>query len=371
MNFNELFGLRENPFRMTPSAHSEDIVWAGFSELKQKIERRIAMSMRLSNPSLVMNWGAYGSGKTHAANYFTQEHILVELAEKNNVPSRPFALKITLPKGKNPIEDVFITIIDRLDLEELRQQFEECNNLEGYIENISDNMIIRNVLKGMFTNSNIPSNTMKSYLYGTLSKSDLKRDFEATGILRMLNIGDNDAIQLLAGIFSCLTYEQRIYSSVVLWLDEFEDIQTMTNANIDKTNNFVRELLDETPNHFLIFINFTLSALAGIEDLGSYLSAAVVDRVKTRIEFTEPNKDILLSYFRELISKFRTRTIEDDYAPFTTDSLDYIISELGTTSLRSYNEAFSILLELAAFDETNEINRIYTAQNRDEWKGWK
>ena len=40
MNIEQL-KLKSNPFRLTPSIDSKEIIWAGFPEIKRKIENRI------------------------------------------------------------------------------------------------------------------------------------------------------------------------------------------------------------------------------------------------------------------------------------------------------------------------------------------
>ncbi|MFR2159780.1 MAG: hypothetical protein ACLS6N_08550, partial [Alistipes finegoldii] len=68
----EQLNLKSNPFRLTPSIDSKEIIWAGFPEIKRKIENRIKRSISIPNSSLILNWGEYGSGKTHASRYFNK-----------------------------------------------------------------------------------------------------------------------------------------------------------------------------------------------------------------------------------------------------------------------------------------------------------
>ena len=58
----ESYKLKLNPFRTTPASNPEEIIWAGFNDVRQKIERRIKRAIRIPNSSLVLNWGEYGSG---------------------------------------------------------------------------------------------------------------------------------------------------------------------------------------------------------------------------------------------------------------------------------------------------------------------
>jgi len=93
------FELKTNPFRMTPAINSDELIWAGFPEVKNKLETRIKRSIKIPNTSLILNWGEYGSGKTHAARYFNKKTVLQDLAGSTQVP---FSLDISFPKSKQP-----------------------------------------------------------------------------------------------------------------------------------------------------------------------------------------------------------------------------------------------------------------------------
>ena len=371
MSYQNLFNLKSNPFRITPAINPDEIVWAGFPEVKSKFEKRIIRSIKIPNSTLVLNWGEYGSGKTHAARYFGKEEVLKELAQKAN-GQIPYFLFVTLPKGKSPIEDFYISIIDKLNIQDLRNTFNDLQaELNQYIENTSDNIHIKSVLKTIFL-GNIEINLLKKYLYGNTNSSDA-RELSPSGILRTLT-SDTDYGKLLAGIFSCITYNKAKYSSVILWIDEFEDIATMTKVNGDKINSFLRELLDNTPNNLMVFLNLTQSALFNIEDLGEYISEAVKSRIKERINFDLPNSQSLLLYVKELLDAFKETSElhkENLYFPFNEDMLKIIIKELGTVSLRRFNEALGLLIELAELDSHTPITSDYFEANKDDVIGWK
>jgi len=93
MSYEKLFNLKTNPFRITPDAGSENILWAGFPELREKFENRIKKSIQIPNSSLILNWGDYGSGKTHAAKYFSQTNVLEKIANDKSIP---FTININL-----------------------------------------------------------------------------------------------------------------------------------------------------------------------------------------------------------------------------------------------------------------------------------
>lgn len=357
------YNLKSNPFRLTPAINPDELVWAGFAVVKNKIQKRIERSIKISNSSLVLNWGEYGSGKTHAARYFSKNDVLTSIAGSLKVP---FPLVVSLPKGKEPVYSIYVSVIDKLNIDEIRSEFEDIkDNLFLFIDTIGTNIHIKNVLKAIF-DENVDSTLMKKYLYGNINSADLKslNDFE---ILRSLK-DDTDYIYILAGLFSCLTYNKAKYSCVILWIDEFEDIAVMNNSNIDKTNNFIREILDNVPNNFLLFLNLTQSALFSVEDLGQYVYESVRSRIKERISFDLPKKEQFKEYVQDLLDKFRmdSESSNDSYFPFTEEVIESVIDELGNVSLRRFNESLSLLLELSEMDGKEKIDDSVLEEYRDE-----
>lgn len=365
----ERFQLRENPFRMTPALSAKEIIWAGFPEIKAKFETRIKRSMKIPNSSLVLNWGEYGSGKTHALRYFAKDSVLLDLSASTG-EKRPVFIYINLSKGKNPAQETFISIIDKIDLESVRFSFKDIfNTIHSYIDILSDNIHIRSILKVIFSDYDL--NKVKKYLYGLSSVGDMREFADKANILRKLTM-DADYSKLISGLFSCLTYEKKIFSCVVLWVDEFEDIAILSNVNIEKTNNFLRELLDNTPNNLLLFLNLTQTALLNVEDLSQYISEAVKSRIKERIQFEIPSRDDFIQYLSELLSAYRIAPPPaDPLFPFEKDAVNDVLQKLENASLRRLNEAFSLLLDLADLDGIVPITVGYIEQNKAEIIGWK
>jgi hypothetical protein len=361
----EKFELKTNPFRMTPSINSSELIWAGFPLVKKKIENRIKRSIQIPNSSLILNWGEYGSGKTHAARYFNKISVLEELA---GAEQPPFSLDIIFPKSKEPVKDIFIQIIDKLDIGTLRKQITEKDvDIATVLNLVTDNILIRNVVKLMFDDS-VPETTFKSYLYGT---SSISKNFVDNSVQRKL-ISDNDYTEFLSTMFSLITYQKKVYSCVILWIDEFEDISILNSINISNVNNFIRTIIDKTPNNLLMFLNLTQSAMMDVEDLGEYLQEAVKSRIKDRVELSMPTKEELKVYLKDLLNHSLYReNPKDSFFPFEEDVVDEIVRDLGSVSLRRFNEAFSLLIESAIFDEKDSINKDYYESMKNEIIGWK
>lgn len=372
MNKFDKLNLKGNPFRITPSTNVTEIIWAGFPELKKQIETRIKYSINIPNSSLVLNWGEYGSGKTHALRYFSTQQVLKDIAAENTIP---YSIDLRFPKSKEPVKELFTQIVDKLDVARLRRDVEEKHlNIQDILMSVTDNTFMHKVFYAMFDQTHNLFTTdpegleFKSFLYGT---EDYKK-YQAKGIIRKLST-DYDYIEFISILFSILTYDKRVHSCIILWIDEFEDISLLNNANISNVNNFVRTLIDKCPNNLLMFLNLTLSAMISVADLGEFLHEAVKSRIIDRIEFPIPNTSELKTYLKELLNNpaYRITTTDNLYAPFSLEVIDAVIQKLGNASLRKYNETFSRLIEIAAYEGYDEINNANFASLINEIIIWQ
>ena len=354
--------LKGNPFRVTPSVNSNEIVWAGFKNIKSRIERRITRAINIPNTSLILNWGEYGSGKTHALRYFCSQKVLEQLSNECSIP---YAIDLRFPKSKEPVKEIFTQIVDKLDIHAIREDIERQKlDIQRILSDITDNIFMQKVFSVMFDKrdglfeGDPEGLEFKSFLYGTMDN----KKFLSRGVSRKFT-NDNDYIDFLAILFSILTYEKKAYSCVILWIDEFEDISILNTTNISNVNNFVRTLIDKCPNNLLMFLNLTLSAMINVSDLGEYLQEAVKSRIIDSIEFSIPSSTELKEYLRELLNASMYRLdeslVDNEYTPFSPSVIDAVIQKLGDASLRKYNEVFSILIETAAFDNVAQIDDEY------------
>ena len=107
------FKLKDNPFRVVPAINSHELIWAGFNEIKQKLETRILRSLQIPNSAIVLNWGDYGSGKTHAARYFCKDSVMEELAQRAGC-NKPLSMMINFPRGKKVIDEMYTQIMEQV-----------------------------------------------------------------------------------------------------------------------------------------------------------------------------------------------------------------------------------------------------------------
>ena len=346
---------------MVPAINSQELIWAGFGDIKSKFETRILRSLQIPNSAIVLNWGDYGSGKTHAARYFCKDSVMQELAQRVG-KQKPLSIMMNFPRGKKVIEEIYTQILDKLDIGYLRTNIPAGVIIDDCINNSTDSTYIQKVLGEIFVEKGRTVEQIKAFLYGT----EYPKELVNAGITRKLSI-ETDAVDLLSALFNVATSAQ-IYSAVILWMDEFEDIALQNSNGINAANSFIKILLDKTPNRLLMFINFTLSAIASVESLGDYLQEAVKSRIVDRNELRYPNTADVMNYISELMNNsiFRTEEVENPYTPFAADVVSKVVTDLGSVSLRKYNESFSRLLDLAAFENQETIDMEYYEAHKSE-----
>lgn len=359
----ERYKLKDNPFRMVPASEPEKLIWAGFEEIKVAFENRIKRSIGISSSSLVLNMGEYGSGKTHAAMYFSKPDVLKSLTPEGN--KKPLSIKIDFPSSKSVVYDLYMQVIDKIEFNKIQEQLPAEEVRQRVINEINKNEFIKKILDMVFCKP-VDTDTL-SFLYGFSTATQRKN----LDVSRTINFGV-DAEQILGAIFTFLTSEVGPYSCVILWMDEFEDITTLNSLEVKNANSFIRSLLDNTPDHLLLFINFTMSSLSSREDLFMYLQEAVKSRVKQRIEFELPTLEDLKGYLKALLNNpvYREEA-RDDFFPFDEDVIDSLYATVKNVSLRRFNEALSLLLESACFDNKDKIDKIYFESIKSEVEGWK
>ena len=381
------YKLKNNPFRISPSINADELIWAGMKKLQLKIDNRIEMSITTSPSRLILNWGRYGSGKTHAANFYTKTDYIFE---KFN--SKTKNIKVNLPRGtKEPVQAFLRALVGQMNFDNIIEDFAKFKEIytdraENIIESCTQDSIIAQALKlffgtrtaggqNLFGENKIPVNlqVMRNFLYGDSTKSVLKELNLPLGLE-----DDEQIVNLISGIFNVIAYEKNIYKAIFLWIDEFEDIDTLPKSSQDRFTTFLRQLIDKSPNNLTIFLNFTLKGLGELEDLSMVLGEALTSRTRLQIDFETPDITEAEQYISELLNhpKFRDEAdIDQDnlFYPFTKAAVDNVLQNIDRLTARKINETFSLILELSLIkkDRLEEIGLEFINEVKKEIPSWK
>lgn len=361
----EDLGLEDNPFASTPPtlAGEDNIIWADMEEIHDKIRGRIRHSVDTSPYTLVLNWGPWGGGKTHAANYFSQDRVLSQISEESGA-SVPLSVVINVPRGSNSIvKDIYNNIVGFIGVENISN---DLRHVRGEIGDDSFKKLVGNFMSDsdlrdailklskyktsgdLFDNTGGISNTLRRYFNGETTKTDL----EDLKIGRNIT-NSNDYIRILTSIINIVTYENDgdlpLYSEFIIWIDEMEEIKSLPGKQQNVLSGMIRDLTDYIPKDISIFLNFSSAPGGGYEDLGAFLGGAVWDRVREENEFTSLNRESFRQFIQDILNSENYRPEDSSFEgiePLTGEAADSLFELLRpSVSPRRINEIMSLVFE--------------------------
>jgi len=354
--------LRQNPFPNTPPRRPEEAVWAGLSRLKGQFKELFIEALTTSTTQVVLNWGAWGSGKTHAAIYFGTRDRLPQVEGKQVKDA--WILYIRTPKDPAQADVIlYRDVIETIRFSRLRRVIRDIISEHGErtaLEILQDVVESEALGKALWLLGLEKKETgqlrllegteesaewrrlLEAYFFSQSTKSDLKR----LGLSRGID-NSQDRFRILGGVMQCLiglapTEEIEHHSRVILWIDEMEDLIYFTSRQYRPFTQGLRDLIDRLPAYFTLLMNFTLAAPEAFEDATVVLGQALMDRVTHQIYFQEPNEDEAYEYVCDLLRQFRTedpanRGLPMTY-PFSEDALQSIITALPSRTPRDLNQ---------------------------------
>ncbi len=360
----DLVFLRETPFPEIPPRDPESAVWAGMKKLKRQLDELLNEAKTNPSSQVVLNWGAWGSGKTHSARYFGIPERLPKV--KGRQIKKPWILYIHTARDPVQPDTVFYRdILESLQFEQLRHVVKDLIYAQGEdiilrtlqklvgSEPLGKAIWLMGLEKGpsgqmyLFGDEYVSDDwdrTLETYFYSQQTKTDLKK----LGLSRGID-NSQDRFRVLGAILQCLigfapVEEIEEHCRVVLWIDEMEDLIYLASKQYRPFTQGLRDLIDRIPNYLTLLMNFTLAAPEAYEDATAILGQAVMDRVTHQIYYKEPDKEEAYYYVLDLLKSYRTEKFDgiglDDTFPFTPECLKWIIETLspGQSTPRSINK---------------------------------
>lgn len=353
--------LKQNPFFNTPPVRPEETVWAGFPDLRKKLEDLFAESLSTSRTQVVLNRGEYGSGKTHAAIFYRLPGNL-SLGHKDEQVSDTEIIYIRTPKEPEKADStLYLNIIEviqfrriRAAIKEIIAEYGDQSTLEKFQNLIKSEQLGRALwllgheqeASGQLTlfkgGSDDRQNLIESYFFSQATKSDLKR----LGLNRSIN-NIQDRFRVLGCILQCfigLADEQDVakHKRVILWIDELEDLILYPARYYRPFTQGLRDLIDRLPSYFTLMMNFTLASPESLEDIGVVLGKAVMDRITDQVYFREPNEEEAFEYVKDLLKHYRLMPTEHmqipSTYPFEEEALRMLIANLPVRTPRRINQ---------------------------------
>jgi Cdc6-like AAA superfamily ATPase len=371
--------LKDNPFMATPGNGNQ--VWCGMVELKHQLEQRIETSLKTSPSALIINWGHYGSGKTHAARFFTDEANLNALANKANAVTAPLAFYVSFPRvDRGAASNLTSMILGKFGMSGLSDMIQKTKAgmdqvdtelFPKLLNQFCQDSELQKIFSRLVDANQQYVDALGRILFSNASAGDLKE-------LQLSRKPDSlsDQCRIVTTVFNLLTFRSELipprYSTIFLWIDEFEDIGSLAAREQDALAAYLRNLLDWSPRFLTILLNFTLSPIQQVKDLSIYLGNAVSSRIRQRIEFSEPNSAQIKDYIQDMLGETGVRistnvAAESPYHPFDSQAIDLIAGSVDPRTPRTINDVCTYFLDLAAgTDGQNEINAQFVKDHAAE-----
>ena len=366
--------LKQNPFPNSPPRRPEEAVWAGFDKLKGQFENLLGEALTTSRTQVILNWGEWGSGKTHAAVYFSCLDSLSSKVSAKQV-RQVWNLYIQTPKEADRAGELFYRdIVEAIGFRKLRKEilriietYGDQNALEKLQEATESEILGKSLwLLGferdrsgklsLFQEEGASEKwqrLLEAYFFSETTKTDLK----TLGLSRGISSA-RDRSHILGGLLRCLTgfaptSETEEHSRVILWIDELEDLIYYTARHYRPFTQGLRELIDFVPYYLTLLMNITLASPEAFEDTTTILGEAILDRVTDQVQFHSPSEKEALEYFCDLVNHphYRTedpkaRGLPDTY-PFAKSAIVNLIANLPNRTPRDVNQRCSEVVRKA------------------------
>jgi len=344
--------LKQNPFADTPPRRPEEAVWASLPRLKKQFEDLFVQALATPATQVVLNWGAWGSGKTHAAMYFGLKERLWPLVQEPHVRD---VCPIYVRTPKEPAQadqELYRNIVEALRFSNLRKLIRDLIAERGQGETLrllQDSTSSEPLGKAIWLLGLEPkkrggqlalfedepseerNQLLESYFFSTCTKRDLKE----LGLSRGIDSAQ-DRFRVLGTLLQCIigfapTEQVNQHTRLVLWIDELEDLIYFQSRQYRPFTQGLRDLIDRLPNYLTLLMNFTL-ATGTSDDVRVVLGEALASRITHQIYFQPLTPEEAYDYILELMRCYRSedpssKGLPPTY-PFTEDALHTLVETL-------------------------------------------
>ncbi len=364
--------LKTNPFiNVKPKFIAQDdyqhLIWAGMPNLKRKLEEIHRQAFAAPACQIIMNWGAVGAGKTHAASYFNEIYLQSLMPDYSG---QIFHIYTRTPKeGNSAANQLYKDILDGVRLSRLKIQIERILTSLGkerFLELLTQKIrseefakaiVFLGVKKELLQVDYIQHEDtermelMSRYLYGTASKAELKQ----LGLARDLASID-DVAKMLGAILLCFTnIPETPQGKIFLWIDEMENLMWFKQNQYLPFSQFLRDLFDQIDEGLTIFMNFTFTE-PDLDTIKMLLGEALWSRITKHIRFNELSVDEAIRYCQELL---QPQQLEDkgSFSPFTEEALRTLLGSIQPAYMtpREINKRCSSVLSFALASENISV----------------
>ena len=364
--------LLYNPFRTNPTveADARKGVWVGYEKERETLVKFLTRSRadQVANINFLMVYGEYGTGKSHSLLW--AEHYITQKAkdEFNSLVFYIPTLKKT--KGVMSFQDAFIEdILNKTNI------LKEVSMFKLFLEDCTTRYRTDKALGLETTRDAILDQLLPSVDLSSLAKEIIRGD--SVGDLEQILSPKSDyqALLLFAKLTNLFVFDYRLpsgvrrfKSAVYLFIDELDQLQTVSSKEAREVNDLIRHIYDLCPYCFCIALAFT----ATTAELPTMFTEYVLGRVSRQIvlDFLQP--DEAKAFIRSILD---TARVDDSgrtgYYPFSEDAATAIVSQIVSITPRKIVNRMQQILEEARLAGIDPSETLITAEVLDEKGIWE
>lgn len=373
------YKLLDNPFSATPMNKDRVTIWAGRKAIKNNIEDAIKMSLISSPSRILICYGEWGTGKTHAMRFFTQPSILDEISSQMGT-KKGLSIGVLCPR-ESVLDSLYREIIRNIGLDKIRDIIKKVAVGEVFLSAPETQVYKIKEIGFSETTSKIFQNLIHGDPNRRLS-AERYLFLEATsGDINNLKVSQrirtkNEKIAFLTEILKLFLYEDSEFSRIYIWIDEMEHIDNFGGKDLMDMRSFLRSLIDIVPSGLTLFLNGTFKAADDFEGFLDYLGPAIRDRIYRVIPLPFLEKDDSLEYVNSLLNNplFRDPSIRSSleeqgntFFPFNKDTIEHLYDRLESNlnrkpTPRNLNDALTVTME-NYFLDTEKIESLINGES--------
>lgn len=312
--------LERDPFHLTPPQTPDDAVWVGCVRVKGQLERLFHEATTSHRTQVVLNVGASGSGKTHAAVCFGDvKRLPLASGQVKDV----LILYFQIPVSSNHVSrEFYSSIINSIGFDRLASEIQNTINRLGeqaalyQLQQSTQNETLGKALWLLgYDASKRP--LLGQYFSGKLPRGRLG----SLGLSRNMDSA-HDCFLVLQGVLQCLIglpLNEATRRRVIMWVDNAERLYRYPMQQYVPFVDGLRRLVDHLPTCFTLFVNTT----------DDRLDKTLLDRVTDVVFFQELNTDEAVEYVSGMLKLGRVKTAPEHIPPtypFDETALRYLLS---------------------------------------------
>jgi len=371
-DFYRAANLVYNPFRTNPTVEADPRkgVWVGYEKEQETLVKFITRSRadQVGNINFLMIYGEYGTGKSHSLLW--AEHYITQKA-KDEFNSLVFYIP-TLKKSKGVMsfQGAFIEdIVNKTNI------VKELSMFKLFLEDCTTRYRTDKGLGLEITRDSILEQLLPSVDLSNLAKEIIRCD-NGDAVLDLLSPkNDYQALLLFTRLTNLFVFDyklpsgnKRFKSAIYLFIDELDQLQTVTAKEAREVNDLIRHIYDLCPYCFCMALAFT----ATTAELPTMFTEYVLGRVSRQIvlDFLQPEEAKV--FIKSILDTARVDNAQKNgYYPFSEDAAAVIVSQIVSITPRKIVNRMQQIIEEIRLADIDPEETLITPQVLDENNIWE